>query len=127
MVLYWAEVDDMNAAESRRSVVTARDTGLGERVDGIAGEVRRSDARSEEVGVVCGSRSASERLGRVTTKGDCQHILFCAFATMVNGGSQAMVLDILVVRTFVRGLPAALTSVTRKAWRQVVAYLRPAE
>lgn len=60
MVLYWAEVDDMNAAESRRSVVTARDTGLGERVDGIAGEVRRSDARSEEVGVVwwCAARGA---------------------------------------------------------------------
>lgn len=32
-----ADVDDMSAAESRRSAVAARDTDLGERVDSIAG------------------------------------------------------------------------------------------
>jgi hypothetical protein len=58
MVLrFAAEVDDMNAAESKRSAVAARDTGLMESVDGMAEGVGRSDARSEVV--VCGSKSAS--------------------------------------------------------------------
>ena len=34
----------------------------------------RSDARSEVVGVVCGSKSASGRVGRETTRRDCQHV-----------------------------------------------------
>jgi hypothetical protein len=42
-----ADVDDMSAAESRRSAVAARDTGLVERVDSIAESAPRVNARSE--------------------------------------------------------------------------------
>jgi hypothetical protein len=55
-----ADVDDMSAAESRRSAVAARDTGLVERVDSIAGRVRRALMQGVNgVRVVCGLESAS--------------------------------------------------------------------
>lgn len=53
-----AEVGDTSAAQSRRSAVAARDTGLEERVDGIAG-VRGVAQGVNGVEVVCGSESTS--------------------------------------------------------------------
>lgn len=72
-----------------------------------------------------------EERKRVAQSGDYKRRLSAhsvhTLTTVVNDGSQSVVVDVLVMRTFVRGLPAALTSVTRKQRRQVIAYLRPAE
>jgi len=69
----WAETDDMNAAESKRSMVAARDTGLVEDVDGMAGGGAEATQGVKWLGdCVAQGAQASGSVGRLQEEG-CQH------------------------------------------------------
>jgi hypothetical protein len=100
-----AEVNGASAVQSRRSAAVARDTGLVGRVDGIAegyAALRKERMESEW----CGWR-AWAGCYRVTTKNHCQHMFFLRVCCDGERPAQAVVMVLLNLRTFIRGLPAA--------------------
>jgi hypothetical protein len=103
-----AEADGTSAAESKRSMVAARDTGLVEYVDGMAEGWAEATQGVKWLGVCAAQRTqTSGSIGWLQEEG-CQHSSSRASAVTVKEWRRCN----WWLRTFVRGLPAARTSVT---------------